>query len=84
MQSNIKTYGVIYGLLGIAILTLAGMVGTIVFMISLLKAEEIVTCEVEKKQLTTVANITNATGQLPDGTRLKVGETVSVKPDYCK
>ena len=84
MQSEFRTYLPIYGLLLLGFSLILSMVATMFIMIEMLKADEVISCEAEKKQLTTVANISNATGQLPDGTRLKVGQTVNVKPDYCK
>lgn len=41
-------------------------------------------CLQTKQEFETVANITNATGQLPDGQRLPHGGSVSVNPELCK
>lgn len=83
-MENVKQYAPLYILGAFGILCLSGMIVSLVLVVQLLKADEIQTCEAKKKELGTVANISNATGQLPDGTRLKVGEQVNVKADYCK
>lgn len=41
------------------------------------------TCVTNKQELEAVAEIANATGQLPNGVHLATGERVSVNPNLC-
>lgn len=67
------------------LVVLLGIVGGVALASVLApKVDSYQTCVSNKAELDTVAEITNATGQLPGGVRLATGEKVSVNPNLCK